>query len=237
MSLSIKLSKLFLAFFVIIVLMVLWQYFDVGTYLSFAGFSHYYNDILFYNKLHPYLFIAWFVILYVLIISSCIPGTIFFDLLAGGVFGVFYGSILVIFSYLIGSCTNFLIVRYFLKDILKNKFNKFKAFIHGDGKFGLLLNLIGLRLIVVIPFWVLNIIAALINIKMRTFIISTLIGTTPISIIYVVMGKGIHDSIIQGHELNTAVVTNPRIWIPLLCIALIMILPTIIKSIKKQHIK
>ncbi len=212
--------------------LIVWH-FHLRTYLSVEGFKHYRDTLAVYQKAHPYLFIFFYISLYVFIITCCIPGTIIFDLLAGFIFGCFLGTLLVVGSYLTGSIINFVIVRYFFRNALEHKFGKFKRFIYGSGKYGLLLNLISLRLIAVIPFWVLNIIAALLNIRMHTFILSTFIGIIPMSIIYVLIGEGVHDSISAGQDLTVDVITNPKIWVPLFCMALILMLPNILKSSKK----
>ncbi len=227
-----NLFKVLLVILIVVIFVFLVQYFHLRSYLSIEGFNHYRNDIVSYESSNPNLFVMGYILLYVVIIACCIPGTIVFDLLAGFIFGYFWGTLLVLVSYLTGAILNFIIVRYFFKGILEHKFGKFKHFIHGTGKYGLMLNLISLRLIAVIPFWVLNIAAALINVRMSTFIISTLIGITPMSIIYVIIGDGVHDTLVSGHELSANVLVNPKIWIPLFCMAIILMLPNILKGIK-----
>ena len=231
-----NLFKIAVVVAVVAIFTVLVQYFHLRSYLGIEGFNHYRNDILSYKSIHPNLFILAYVLSYIIIIAFCIPGTIVFDLLAGFVFGYFWGSVLVIGSYLVGAIVNFIIVRHFFRSSLEHRFGKFKHFIHGSGKYGLMLNLISLRLIAIIPFWVLNIAAALINVKMRTFIISTLIGIAPMSIIYVIIGDGVHDSLASGHELSADILMNPKIWIPMFCMALILMLPNIIKGFKQRNL-
>jgi uncharacterized membrane protein YdjX (TVP38/TMEM64 family) len=208
--------------------------FRLREYLSVEGFNNYHDQIVAYADAHTRLFIFGYIVLYILIIACCIPGTILFDLLAGFMFGIWGGSALVIFSYLTGACVNFIIVRFFFRGMLEHKFGKFKHFIHGSGKYGLLINLISLRLIAVIPFWILNIVAALLNVRMGTFILSTLIGITPMSVIYVVIGDGVRDTTSNGQKLTPDVLTNPKIWIPLFCMAAILMAPNIIKLIKNK---
>ncbi len=214
------------------------RWLHLHDYLSIEGFNHYRNEIMLYENDNPGIFILSYIILYIATIACCIPGTIIFDLLAGYVFGIFGGSILVLCSYMIGSCINFFIVRFFLHKALENKFNKFKHFITGHGTYGLLLNLISLRLIAVIPFWIINIIAALVNVRLSTFILSTFIGILPSSIIYVVIGDGVNDSVNSGDGLSTTILLNPKIWIPLCIMGIILMTPNIIKSLKhykKSH--
>jgi uncharacterized membrane protein YdjX (TVP38/TMEM64 family) len=108
--------------------------------------------------------------------------------------------------------------------------------IHGTGRYGLLINMIGLRLIAVIPFWILNIVAALLNIKSSTFLISTLIGIIPSTIIYVVIGDGVRDALNSPHGITPEVLINPKIWMPIIIMAILLMLPNIIKYFRQQKI-
>lgn len=48
--------------------------------------------------------------------------------------------------------------------------------------------LLTLRLIPLFPFWVVNIVPALLDIKAKTFIVATLLGIIPGSTVYVMVG-------------------------------------------------
>lgn len=229
--------KTILIIALVILFIVLMKWFHVRDYLSIEGFNRYRNSILFYENMHPDVFIIGYVFLYILVIACCIPGTIILDLLAGYIFGIFGGTLLVLFSYSVGSCINFLIIRSFCKKTLEHKFSKFRHFINGHGRYGLLLNLISLRLIAVIPFWVTNIVAALLGIRMSIFILSTFIGIIPSSVIYVIIGDGVCDSITGGQALNAKIMLNPKIWIPLIIMGILLMMPNIIKSIRHRRSK
>ncbi len=230
--LKIGILLLVIAFFIVIV-----KYYNFNDYLSLEGFNNYRNKIMGYEVNHPLLFIVGYIVSYVVLIIACIPGTILFDLIAGFVFGWFYGTVIIVFSYSIGSFLNFMLIRYFFKNLLANRFTKFKSLIHGSGRYGLLINMIGLRLIAVIPFWVLNIIAALLNINPRIFMLSTLIGILPSTIIYAVIGDGVRDMLNKGEPLTTDLLLNPRIWMPIIIMALLLMLPNFIKYYKQTKIK
>ncbi|MCC2625858.1 MAG: hypothetical protein K0R14_1731 [Burkholderiales bacterium] len=230
--LKIGILLLVIAFFIAVV-----KYYHLNDYLSLEGFNNYRNRIIGYEINHPAIFIMGYVVLYIALIIVCIPGTILFDLIAGFVFGYYFGTLIVIFCYGIGSFLNFLLVRYFFKNLLAHRFSRFKTLIHGSGRHGLLINLIGLRLIAVIPFWILNIVAALLNINARTFLISTLIGILPSTIIYVVIGGGVREMLNKGQPLTTELLMNPKIWVPVFIMAIIIMLPNIIKYYKQSKLR
>lgn len=213
------------------------RYYHLNSYLSLEGFNNYRNTMMSFEIEHPVEFVLGYVLAYIILIILCIPGTILFDLIAGFIFGWFIGTALVIFSYGIGALLNFLLVRHFFKNLFENRFSKFKALIHGSGKYGLLINLTGLRLIAVIPFWILNIVAALINVRTSTFIISTLIGILPSTIIYVVIGDGVRDALNKGNGISPDLLVNPKIWIPIFIMAILLMLPNTLKYFRQNRIK
>lgn len=232
-----SLIKIGMILLVVVFFIAIVKYYHLNDYLSLEGFNNYRNKIMGFEIAHPIQFVIGYVFSYIVLIALCIPGTVLFDLIAGFAFGWYWGTIIVLFSYGIGAFLNFLLVRYFFKNLLANRFSRFKSLIHGSGRYGLLINMIGLRLIVVIPFWVLNIVAALLNINARIFLISTLIGILPSTIIYVVIGNGVRDTLDKGYKLSPGLLMNPQIWLPIFIMALLIILPNIIKYYKQNKIK
>src|SRR5579863_5413793 len=229
-----SLIKIGVILLVVAFFITLTKYYHLNDYLSLEGFNNYHEKLIGYKIGHPAKFIIGYIVSYILLIMLCIPGTILFDLIAGFVFGWYFGTIIVLFSYGIGSFLNFILVRYFFKDLFANKFGRFKSLIHGGGQYGLLINLTGLRLIAVIPFWILNIVAALLNVNVRTFLISTLIGILPSTIIYVVIGDGVSDMLDKGQALTPEILMDPKIWIPIFIMAILIMLPNIIKYYRQN---
>lgn len=221
----------------IIFLIAVIKFYHLDRYLSLNGFNVYREQIMWFETAHPLAFITGYVLIYILLITLCIPGTILFDLIAGFIFGIYFGLVLVVVSYGIGAFCNFLLVRYFFKEFFTNRFSRFKLLIHGSGKHGLLLNLIGLRFIAVIPFWVLNIVAAIINVSSKTFLLSTLIGIIPSSLIYVIIGDGVREAFTKKVELSPEIMVNPKIWLPLVCMALLLLVPNFIRYYKHHKIR
>jgi uncharacterized membrane protein YdjX (TVP38/TMEM64 family) len=203
--------------------------------LSLDGFNRYHQDLMLMESGNHYKFIMIYFILYVVIVACFIPGTILFDLLAGYIFGLLWGSVLVIISYSCGAIVNFFLVKYLFKGIFEHKFQQMKHMINYHNKNYLLLNLIGLRLIAVIPFWVLNVLCALLNVRISTFIISTIIGIIPASIIYVIIGDGVRDSISSTGVISANILFQPKIWLPIIIMAILLFMPNIIKFIKRHQ--
>lgn len=218
-----------------LVIYMLFNHYGLWSYLSLDGFNHYHQQILEFEQKHVISFTLIYILSYIVLIACCIPGTILFDLLAGFIYGTVLGTPIVLVSYLSGAILNFILVRTLFKDVLHQKFSHLRHIVLRDGgRTRTAYNLIGLRFIPIIPFWLLNILAAILDIPLITFIITTFIGIIPTSVIYVMIGNGVRSQLAENAKVSLDVLTNPELWIPLVLLALLIIIPNLYKSFKKN---
>lgn len=218
-----------------LVIYMLFNHYGLWSYLSLDGFNHYHQQILEFEQKHVISFTVIYIISYIILIACCIPGTILFDLLAGFIYGTVLGTPIVLVSYLSGAILNFILVRTLFKDVLHQKFSHLRHIVLRDGgRKRTAYNLIGLRFIPIIPFWLLNILAAILDIPLITFIITTFIGIIPTSVIYIMIGNGVRSQLAANAKVSLDVLTNPELWIPLVLLALLIIIPNVYKSFKKN---
>jgi uncharacterized membrane protein YdjX (TVP38/TMEM64 family) len=97
--------------------------------------------------------------------------------------------------------------------------------------------LLVIRLIPVIPFWAVNIGAALLNIRLKPFVIATFLGIIPETILYVWMGSGLEEIFNAGQTPGLDMLWVPSTLIPLLILALLPLAPLVFQKIKKRHSK
>ncbi|EQC47535.1 putative dihydrolipoyl dehydrogenase [Bacteriovorax sp. Seq25_V] len=126
--------------------------------------------------------------LYVLTTALSLPGATVLTLLAGALFGLFTGFILVSFASTVGATIAFLISRFILKDYVEKKFSKqVKAINEGIEKDGAIY-LLSLRLIPIFPFFVINLVMGLTSIRVLTFYIVSQLGMIAGTLVYVNAG-------------------------------------------------
>lgn len=218
------------------IIAIIFKRYDLSLYLSLDGFNRYHQQILDFEQKHLLEFTFVYIISYIVLIACCIPGTILFDLLAGFIYGPFIGFLLVIFCYLTGAVVNFLLVRYLLHDLLHKRFSHLHHLIvSGNGGMkSAAYNLIALRFIPVIPFWVLNILAAVLGIPLSVFAITTFIGIIPSSFIWVLIGSGVRSHMAEHQVLTMAIFADPKFWVPLLVLTLMVLIPNLIKMYRNK---
>jgi uncharacterized membrane protein YdjX (TVP38/TMEM64 family) len=165
--------------------------FDLGQILSLENFKASQADIVAAKDANPVLYITGFFILYVAVTGLSIPGAAIMTLIAGALFGVLVGTLLVSFASTIGATLAFLSARFVLRDWVQGKFGeRLRAIDEGlekDGAF----YLFTLRLIPVFPFFVINLLMGLTRIKTRTFFWVSQLGMLPATIVFVNAGTQI----------------------------------------------
>jgi uncharacterized membrane protein YdjX (TVP38/TMEM64 family) len=165
--------------------------FDFGQYLSLENFKSQQAEILTAKNAHPFVFIASFFLIYVTITGLSIPGAAIMTLIAGALFGLLIGTVLVSFASTIGATLAFLGSRYVLRDWVQSKFGeRLKAIDDGLAKDGAFY-LFTLRLIPVFPFFVINLLMGLTRIRTWTFFWVSQLGMLAGTIVYVNAGTQI----------------------------------------------
>ncbi|WP_295489254.1 TVP38/TMEM64 family protein [Sphingorhabdus sp. EL138] len=165
--------------------------FDLGQILSLENFKASQADIVAAKDANPVLYIAGFFILYVAVTGLSIPGAAIMTLIAGALFGVVVGTIIVSFASTLGATLAFLSARFVLREWVQGKFGeRLRAIDQGlekDGAF----YLFTLRLIPVFPFFVINLLMGLTRIKTGTFFWVSQLGMLPATIVFVNAGTQI----------------------------------------------
>ena len=166
-------------------------WFDLGNVLSLENFKQSQADIVAAKDANPLLYIGGFFLIYVIVTALSLPGAAIMSLVAGALFGVVTGTILVSFASTIGATLAFLSARFLLRDWVQSKFGeRLKAIDDGiarDGAF----YLFTIRLIPLFPFFVVNLLMGLTRIKTRTFYWVSQIGMFPATIVFINAGTQI----------------------------------------------
>ncbi|MGC1468346.1 MAG: TVP38/TMEM64 family protein [Sphingorhabdus sp.] len=166
-------------------------WFDLGQYLSLDAFKAQQAQIIAAKDANPLLYIGGFFLIYVIVTALSLPGAAIMSLVAGALFGVVTGSIIVSFASSIGATLAFLSARFLLRDWVQSKFGeRLKAIDDGIARDGAMY-LFTIRLIPLFPFFVVNLLMGLTRIKTRTFYWVSQIGMLPATVVFVNAGTQI----------------------------------------------
>ena len=134
------------------------------------------------------LFVGLFFVTYTLITATSLPLAVWMTLAAGALFGLWWGLLLVSFASSIGATLAFLSSRYFLQDWVKTKVGKHAQAIDAGLTKDDVFYLFSLRLIPVLPFFMVNLLMGLTAMKSWRFYWVSQIGMLLGTFVYVNAG-------------------------------------------------
>ena len=134
------------------------------------------------------LAVAGYFALYVIVTGLSLPIANILSLLAGALFGRWIGTVLVLVAATTGATIAMLGSRFLFRDAIRRWLNaglgKFDEGIRREGAYYLL----SLRLIPIVPFWLVNLGMGLTELPAGLFFVVSLIGMAPAAFIYVNAG-------------------------------------------------
>ena len=140
---------------------------------------------------YPWRLALGYFAVFVVVVALSLPAMTLMTLAAGAIFGVVVGSVIVSFGSAIGATLAMLAARFVFKDAVRKRFahrlQRVDAGIERDGAFYLL----GIRLLPIFPFFIVNLLMGLTHIRVRTYYWVTQLGMLAGTIVYVNAGTRI----------------------------------------------
>ena len=161
---------------------------DLGRYLSLAAIKTSQADLQDWRAAQPLLAAVLFFVGYVAVTALSLPGATVMTLAAGALFGLGWGTLIVSFASSIGATLAFLAARWLLGDWVQTRFGDrlatLNAGIAKDGGF----YLFTLRLVPVLPFFVINLAMGVTTLRATTFYAVSQVGMLAGTLVYVNAG-------------------------------------------------
>ena len=164
-----------------------------GTWSS-SDFLNYKQKLIHLSEAHSALSLFSFFGVYFIVSLLGLPGTIFLGVIAGFVFGFLKAFFVSLAAIMFGSCSAFLIVRFFLRDFFIKSIKKRKKIIRLNKIYNRLKKneiyyLITFRLFPFTPLAVTNIVMGLGGMKFNVFSFICFVTILPYLLIYVHIGS------------------------------------------------
>jgi len=143
--------------------------------------------------------IAIYIAVYVVLVAISFPGASLLTMASGFLFGGFIGGLASVLAATIGAILIFLIARSSFGDLLERRASGFVARMAQGFREDAFNYLLSLRLAPVFPFWVINIVPAILNMPLRPYALATLLGVIPGTFAFAYIGAGL-GSVIEAQE-------------------------------------
>ena len=225
-----KLYKISL-FLILISGVIFFFIFEIDRFLTLDNIKVQQQLLLNYYDQSKLLVYVIFLFIYIITATFSLPVALALTLIGGALFGFVYGLVLVSFGSSIGATFAFLMARFIGHGIVKQRYNaqlsKFYIGFKKEGAF----YLFALRMVPLFPFFIINIITALMPIKTWTFYWVSQLGMLPATALYVFAGT-------QLSEIKSlSDIMSPKIMLTFIFIGLFPMLIKILLKLLKNKIK
>ena len=216
-------------FLIIISIVIFFFIFEIDRFLTLDKFRAQQQLLLNYYYQNKLLAHVIFLFVYIITAMFSLPVALALTLIGGAMFGFVYGLVLVSFGSSIGATFAFLMARFIGYDLIKKRYSvqlsKFYIGFEKEGGF----YLFALRMVPLFPFFIINIITALMPIKTWTFYWISQLGMLPATALYVFAGT-------QLSEIKSlSDIMSPKLMLTFIFIGMFPILiKKIIKLLKRK---
>lgn len=184
---------------------------------------------------HFALMAGAFVAIYVAIVAFSLPGAAVASVTGGFLFGLWMGTAFNVVAATIGATGIFLAARAGLGRSLAAKMEtsdgtlkRVKEGLH-DNEISVLLIL---RLVPLVPFFVANLVPALVGVGLRNFVWTTAVGIIPGALVFTSIGVGLGEVFDRGESPDLSLLWAPEVIGPILGLAALAALPIVIKAVR-----
>jgi uncharacterized membrane protein YdjX (TVP38/TMEM64 family) len=167
-----------------------------------------------------------FILAYAGLVALSVPGAALFTITGGFLFGPWIGGAYAIVGATLGATVVFLAARAGLGGLLTRAGPALRRIGSGFRDNGLSY-LVVLRLIPVIPFWLVNLVAAAAGLRLPVYVFGTFVGMIPVTLVYASLGNGFGTLIEQGEQPDLAILFRPSVLLPMLGLALLALAPVV----------
>ena len=209
--------------------------FTLRDYLSFETLRDNREALLAFRDANYVLTVGVFMLAYIVIVAFSLPGATIATLTGGFLFATFPGALFNVTAATIGAVLIFLAARWGLGEKLAAKMEGSEGAVKkikdgiDENQWSMLFLI---RLVPAVPFFVANLVPALVGVPLRRFVISTFFGIIPGGVVYTSVGAGLGEVFERGETPNLGIIFEPQILLPILGLCALAALPIVIKDIR-----
>ena len=167
-----------------------------------------------------------FVVCYAALMSLMwIPASMV-TVIGGFLFGFWLGGVCAIVGATLGGAIVFMLARWGLVGLVQRAgpyMHRLETGFRRDA----FAYILGMRLLPLVPFAAVNVVAAGLGVRLWVFVLGTALGIIPGTFLYAGLGRGIHDATFDGAAFDGDLLARPALLLPLLGLAALAVAPVI----------
>lgn len=207
----------------------------LGDDLNFETLRDNREALLAVRDSHYLAMVAVYMAAYVLIVAFSLPGGAMATLAGGFLFGLFPGVLLVLISATAGATVIFLAARMGFGQSLSERMDassgtvrRIMEGIHENELSMLFL----IRLVPAVPFFVANLLPALVGVSLPRYVVTTFFGIMPGTAVYTWVGAGLGEVFARGESPDLTILFDPMVLGPILALCALAALPIFLKALR-----
>ncbi len=198
--------------------------------LTWANLGRHQARLTAWVSMHPLLAPCLYLLTYIVSTALSLPQAIVLTLMGGLLFGAVAGTGLAVVGATAGATVLFLAARSALGGAMARRggasFARVREALARDG-FSYLL---AIRLVPIVPFWIVNLAASFCGMRLTSFAAATFIGIAPATFVFASIGAGISGVLAAGDTPDLSVIFSLRILGPLIGLAILSLAPVVWKN-------
>lgn len=171
-----------------------------------------------------------YVAAYAAAVAFSIPGAVVLTLAGGFLFGTAAASLYTVAGATAGAVAVFLAARSALGGLLRARAGPWVAKLERGFRENAFSYLLFLRLVPLFPFWLVNLVPAVLGVPLGVYTAATLLGIVPGVVVYASVGSGLGAVLDAGGTPDLGVLLSAEVVLPLAGLALLALLPVAVKA-------
>lgn len=207
----------------------------LGDRISFQALADNREALIAFRDANYAVAALGFIAVYVLIVAFSLPGATIATLTGGFLFATFPGALFNVIAATLGASAIFLAARSGIGAHMGARLEgseglvkRIKAGIDENQWSMLFL----IRLVPAVPFFVANLVPALVGVPLFRFVVSTFLGIIPGAVVYTSVGAGLGQVFERGETPDLGIIFEPHILLPILGLCLLAALPILLKAVR-----
>ena len=203
---------------------------DLHTHLTLENIKSSREEFATLVEQRPLMVLGVFLGIYLSVVSLNLPGALPLGLLAGAIFGALPGTIIISFASTIGATIACFLARYLIRDWVRTRFSGFIGSVDRGIKKEGAFYLFSLRMIPVIPFFVINMVMGVTSMPLKTFFWVSQLGMLPGTFVFVNAGSQL------GRIESAGDILSPGLIISFVLIGLLpLVAKKLISLLRKRY--
>jgi uncharacterized membrane protein YdjX (TVP38/TMEM64 family) len=184
---------------------------EFGNLLSFDTLRAYRGALVGWVEGNIPVASSVYVLAYIGVVALSLPGAAFLTLAGGFLFGAALGTLLTAIGATVGATFVFLFAKFLFGDrVVERLGTQYPNLVEGvrENAWSYLLVL---RFVPLFPFFLVNLIAAIVGIKLSTYVLTTFFGILPGTAVFSLSGAGLGSILDQGENFSIGAVLTPTV--------------------------